>query len=163
MPGFSRLWIYQANRKFTGSDKILLEQGLRNLCDQWSAHGNPLETSYYIQYDQFILLAVNERLAGASGCSIDGSVRLLKKMQQEAGLDFFDRGKVAFLVDDEVVLHPLADMEKLFRTQVLSETTTTFDNTIATQAEWENHWKIPVKKTWLARYLPKAMVGDSAA
>ena len=84
-------------------------------------------------------------------------------MQQEAGLDFFDRGKVAFLVDDEVVLHPLADMEKLFRTQVLSETTTTFDNTIATQAEWENHWKIPVKKTWLARYLPKAMVGDSAA
>lgn len=163
MPGFSRLWIYQANRKFTEPEKILLEKGLRHLCDQWSAHGSPLETSFHLEYDQFILLAINEQKAGVSGCSIDGSVRLLKSLQGGAGLDFFDRTKVAFLINGTVVLNSLSDLENLFRTKTLSEGATTFNNTVLTKAELERQWKIPVKETWLARFLPKATVGGSAS
>ncbi len=88
LPGHSRLWIYQANRPLTADEKEYLTQGLKDLCDQWSAHGVPLRTSFALPFDRFVVLAVDE---GASGCSIDSSVRFLKGLQEKLGIDFFDR------------------------------------------------------------------------
>ncbi|MDZ4714915.1 MAG: hypothetical protein SH819_05540 [Cytophagales bacterium] len=156
MPPPSRLWVYQANRLLSDSEKALVDKSLRELCDQWTAHGAPLHTSFAVHYNQFIVLAIDEDLAGASGCSIDGSVRILKNLQETAGLDFFDRSKVAFLIGDAVVLHPMSELEKLFKTKTLSADTLTFNNTVTTKEAWEQQWKIPARNTWLARYLPKS-------
>ena len=60
MPGHSRLWIYQANRFFSPQESKQLEEGLKKLCDQWSAHQVPLSTSYTIQHKLFAILAVDE-------------------------------------------------------------------------------------------------------
>lgn len=168
MPGHSRLWIYQANRAFTPSEKEDLSKGLKNLCDEWSAHGTPLHTSFSIPFDHFVVLAVDEQQNGASGCSIDGSVRFLKNLQQEAGLDFFDRTRAAFLrtslpvaagaTSPEVALHALPELRTLFQNGTLSAETITFNNMVTTKAAWENHWQIQVKDSWLARYLPKTEV-----
>ena len=155
MPGFARLWIYQANRKFTPADRTSVERALMQLCASWSAHGTPLRTSFRIEFDQFVILTVDEQAAGASGCSIDGSVRLLKELQQAAGLDFFDRQKVAFLKGDTISLVPVSELKTLFETHVLSGEQITFNNTLTTKAEWEQSWKIAVKDSWLSRYLPK--------
>ncbi len=155
MPGFARLWIYQADRKFTPADRTIVARSLMHLCEEWSAHGTPLHTSFSIEFDQFVVLAVDERAAGASGCSIDGTVRLLKDLQQTTGLDFFDRLKVAFIKDDAVSLFPLSELKTLFENNVLSSGQITFNNTLTTKAEWEHSWKVPVKDSWLSRYLPK--------
>ena len=100
IPGHARLWIYQGNRRFTEAEKEQLHSGLTALCEKWSAHDMPLHTSYTIQFDQFVILAVDEQVNGASGCSIDGSVRYLKSLQSQFGLDFFDRTRVAFRQGD---------------------------------------------------------------
>ncbi len=155
MPGFARLWIYQANRKFTPTDRSDVESALMQLCASWSAHGTPLHTSFRIEFDQFVILTVDERAAGASGCSIDGSVRLLKELQQATGLDFFDRQHVAFLKGDTISLFPVSELKTLFETRVLNGEQITFNNTLTTKAEWEHSWKIAVKDSWLSRYLPK--------
>src|SRR3954471_24158585 len=91
MPADSRLWVYQANRKFTSGEKEILEKGLTELCTQWKAHGAPLRTSFTIVYNLFVVIAVDEQVHGASGCSIDGSVRYLHGLQHDLNLDFFDR------------------------------------------------------------------------
>ncbi len=155
MPGFARLWIYQANRKFTPADRSNVESALMQLCHDWSAHGTPLHTSFKIEFDQFVILTVDERAAGASGCSIDGSVRLLKELQHAAGLDFFDRHQVAFLKGNAISLFPVSELKTLFETHVLSGDQIAFNNTLTTKAEWEQSWKIAVKDSWLSRYLPK--------
>ncbi len=155
MPGFARVWIYQANRKFTPADRTNVESALMQLCASWSAHGAPLHTSFRIEFDQFVILTVDERAAGASGCSIDGSVRILKDFQQAAGLDFFDRQQVAFLKGDAISLFPTSELKTLFENNVLSKEQITFNNAITTKAEWEHSWKVPVKDSWLSRYLPK--------
>lgn len=159
MPGHARLWIYQANRAFTPSEKEDLSKGLKDLCGEWSAHGTPLHTSFSMPFDHFVILAVDEQQNGASGCSIDGSVRFLKNLQQEAGLDFFDRTKVAFLATAPgVILYALTELKTLFQNGTLSAETITFNNVVTTKAAWENHWQIQVKNCWLARYLPKTAV-----
>ena len=52
---------------------------------QWAAHDVPLTTARDLRYDQFIFGAVDERAAGASGCSIDALVRRMKGLQAELG------------------------------------------------------------------------------
>lgn len=157
MPPDARLWIYQSNRRFSSHERAVVETHLKNLCEEWSAHGAPLKTSFRIEFDQFIILAVDERPAGASGCSIDSSVRTLKALQQTAGLDFFDRQQVAFR-EKEVKLYPVSQLPMLFESGVLSGDSITFNNALTTKSDWEKNWKIPARESWLVRYLPKSAV-----
>ncbi len=158
MPAHARLWIYQANRSFSTAEKEQLFKGLKDLCEQWSAHGTPLQTSFVIQFDQFVIMAVDEQLNGASGCSIDGTVRFMKSLQDQSGIDFFDRTRVAFLKEGKIIVHTVTEVRNLLESQALSAETVTFNNIVTTKAEWEKYWRVPVKESWLARYLPKTAV-----
>ena len=158
LPDHSRVWIYQSNRAFTSLEKEGLESGLKALCEQWFAHGTPLHTSYILAFDQFVIMAVDERQHGASGCSIDGSVRFLKELQSKAGLDFFDRSAVAFVVNGKIEVYPLTQLKTLFENQTLTAASVTLNNLVGTKAEWISGWQIPVKNSWLAKYLPKTAV-----
>jgi hypothetical protein len=158
LPDHSRVWVYQSTRAFADSEKTQLTEGLTALCDQWSAHGAPLHTSFTIAFDQFVIMAVDELQHGASGCSIDGSVRYLKSLQSALGLDFFDRSGIAFLEKGKVKVHPMTDLKSLFGEQALSAGTITFNNLVNTKAEWSSQWQVTVKNSWMARFLPKMTV-----
>ena len=158
LPPDAHIWIYQADRPFTASESDFLCTELRSLCNQWAAHGEPLKTSFTLEHNQFVVLAVDEKHLGASGCSIDGSVRILKELERKAALNFFDRKWVAFLQNDQVVLHPLAALATLFENKTLSGDVITFDNTLTSKADWKSRWKTQVRESWLARYLPKTVV-----
>jgi hypothetical protein len=134
---------------------VVAEHALTRLCQAWVAHEQPLQTSFRIEFDQFIILTVDERAAGASGCSIDGSVHLLMELQQTIGVNFFDRSQIAFLQHGNIVLHPLAQMKTLFEKGILNADSVSFNNTLTTKAAWEQQWRMPAKTSWLSRYLPK--------
>jgi len=155
LPSDSRLWIYQAARPFTDAEEKIISDSLKAFCSDWSAHGNPLETSFIIKYNQFIILSVNENSAGASGCSIDGSVRVLKELSQLLSNDFFDRTKIAFSKGGEIRLYSIQELPKLFESGQLTSASETFDNLVPDKDSFEKKWKITVEKTWLAKYLPK--------
>lgn len=155
LPGDARLWIYQADRLFTDAERLAIENSCLHLCNSWSAHGTPLRTSFRIEHNLFIVLAVDEHAAGASGCSIDGSVRLLKELQQRLGLDFFNRQQVAFLEGAAVTLHPVNELKSRFADGILSPRSVTFNNAITTKKDWETAWRLPASESWLVRYLPK--------
>ncbi|CAN5190174.1 hypothetical protein BH09BAC3_BH09BAC3_01900 [soil metagenome] len=158
LPDHSRIWIYQSNRAFTSSEKVELESGLKALCDQWSAHGTPLHTSFILAFDQFVIMAVDEHQQGASGCSIDGSVRFLKDLQLKEGLDFFDRSRVAFIINGKIELYPVTQLKTLFENQTLTGASITLNNLVGTKAEWRSSWQMPAQNSWLAKYLPKTAV-----
>lgn len=156
LPGDARLWIYQADRALSEVERAAVENSLHHLCDTWLAHGKPLHTSFRIVHNQFIILAVDERQAGASGCSIDGTVRLLKSLQARLGIDFFDRQNIAFADGESVRLHRLSELKTLFGQRILTADSLTFNNALTTKADWETLWRVAAKDCWLSRYLPKA-------
>ncbi|MBI1768630.1 MAG: hypothetical protein HYR67_09675 [Bacteroidetes bacterium] len=156
LPPDSRVWINQADRSFSDAEEKIISNSLELFCTQWSAHGNPLETSFAIKHNQFIVLSVNENAAGASGCSIDGSVRVLKELGQQLSIDFFDRTKIAFLSEGEIKLYSIQDLSMLFKSGTLSGSSITFNNLVADKIGFEKSWKISAEKSWLAKYLPKS-------
>lgn len=155
LPPDSRVWIYQADRSFSEAEEEMISNSMKEFCSQWSAHGNPLETSFEVKHSQFIVLGVNENAAGASGCSIDGSVRVLKELAAALKIDFFDRTKVAFLREGEIKLYPVQELPMVFKSGILSGSSITFNNLAPDKNAFEKNWKISVEKSWLAKYLPK--------
>jgi hypothetical protein len=158
LPDNARIWIYQADRKFLPEEIKAINETTRLFCEAWSAHGQPLKTSFQLDHQQFLILAVDEASAGASGCSIDGSVRMLKQLQSELGTDFFERTKIPFLLENEVTLVNTSALKKAFADGVLNSASLTFNILIATKGELEKGWIVPAGKTWLSKYLPKSAV-----
>jgi len=151
----SRIWIYQADRPFSHEEEKVISNSLLSFCSQWEAHGNSLQTSFKVEYHQFVILVVDESSAGASGCSIDGSVRVLKELGNQLTIDFFDRTKVAFLKNNKIQSYSLNQLKSLFESGELTASSQTFNNLVINKAEWEINWKTPVEKSWLTKYLPK--------
>jgi hypothetical protein len=156
LPNHSRIWIYQANRKLSDKEKQFADEALKNFCESWVAHQQQLKTSFTIEHNQFIILATDEDYHLPSGCSIDSSVRALKQLQSDVGIDLFDRTKVAFLNGDEVVTHSLTQLKALFGSGALSGSTVTFNNLVPSRGDLVRGWKTTVEKTWLTKYLPNS-------
>jgi hypothetical protein len=151
----SRVWIYQGNRAMSASDKSTIDQLLHSFCEQWAAHSQPLKTSFKIELNQFVIMAVDEDFRNPSGCSIDSSVGVLRQIQSATGIDFLDRTLVPFYINNQVELIPLAEIKSAFAAGRLKPDTTTFNTLATTKGELELSWKIPAEKSWMAKYLPK--------
>ena len=150
----SRVWIYQSNRRLTPAEQVVIRDTMEEFCGRWEAHGTPLRSSFKLDHDYFLILSVDEAWSGASGCSIDGSVKVIKALGQQLGVDFFGRLSAAFLSGDEVKIIPLKNIREALTNGILTPATGTFHTLAAAKKELETGWTVPLEKTWLAKYLP---------
>jgi hypothetical protein len=153
LPPHSRVWIYQAEHSFSKDDAKMISETLKEFCSQWLAHGHPLQSSFKIEYNQFIILAVDENEAQASGCSIDGSLRVMKALGSQLAIDFFNRLKIVVMTNDSIKTCSKQEVESNYRSGRLSGESITFNNLVATKDEFEKNWRIPLENSWLAKYL----------
>jgi hypothetical protein len=158
LPGNSRVWVYQANRKFNSTEADIISQELSSFVGQWEVHGQPMKASFKLFHNQFVVLAADEDYNAASGCSIDGSVRSLKQLGSNLDIDFFDRSAVAFKNNDEIFLIPVSQLKQALMSGKWNQTTLVFNNVIACKADVEKSWLAAAGKTWLKRYLPDEIV-----
>src|SRR5688500_12505179 len=121
LPAAARIWIFQASRPFTADELISVEAKLRRFSDEWAVHGSPLDTSFTLKFDQFIVLAADESRQSASGCSIDSSVRVLKEIEQSMGIELLDRNQVAFKTYKGILLVPVQELKQKFQAGILNE------------------------------------------
>lgn len=152
LPEYSRIWTYQLNRAVTPEEEEALNARLQAFVTEWSSHGRDLQASFEIRNHQFLFLATNERVATASGCSIDKSVNFLKQLGQEFGVDFFDRSQLAFQEGGRVQLFPMSAIKKAVAEGKLSADSLYFDTLVDTVGALQAQWPKPAKDTWLARY-----------
>jgi hypothetical protein len=148
----ARTWIYQADRQFSEEQKSLISQKLTQFTEDWLVHGSPLEASFEIRHDQFVILAANDT---ASGCSIDSSVRVMKEIGSQTGIDFFNRNLIAFQAENEIRVIDMAFLKKELQEGSWDESSVVFNNVASTLQDLNERWLVPAGTTWLKRYLPK--------
>lgn len=149
----SRVWIYQSNRLFTLAEVFEIEKMLEEFVSGWQSHGTPVKGYANLFFGQFIIIMADETTTGVSGCSTDSSVRVIKTIEQEFGVNMFDRLNLAFLVKDKVQLLPLSQVQYGLENKFISPDTIYFNNTVDTKAALIESWMIPIKKSWLAKKL----------
>ncbi len=152
--GNSRVWIYQAHRLFTLPEALTIEGLLESFVRDWQSHGTPVKGFANLFYGQFIVLIADETASGVSGCSTDSSVRLIKQIEQQTGVQLFDRLNLAFYVQQKVQIVPLAQLSYALDNGLIQPDTLYFDDTVQTKQELETKWLSTMKNTWLGqRYL----------
>ena len=154
MPQNARVWVYQCNRDFTNDEVSILNDKVKIFCANWKAHGHPLETSFNIIFNRFIVLAVNENIEAASGCSIDSSVRFIKDLEKEFKIDFFDRMNVCFFnKENQLKSFNFHQLFTLLNSEEINLNTPVFNNMVSTKGEFISNWLTPLKESWIAPFI----------
>jgi hypothetical protein len=150
MPPDSKVWIYQANRQLTLEEIGEMEQLVEGFVEQWDAHKQPVKGFGGIFYKRFIVLMADGSVAEVSGCSIDGSVRLIKELEQAFDINFFDRLKITYKITNQLVGgFALSQVNDLWEKGSINENTIVFNNLVQTKGDFETIWEIPLKDSWL--------------
>ena len=119
---------------------------------QWAAHDVPLTTARDLRYDQFIFVAVDERAAGASGCSIDALVQRMKGLQAELGVELVNHAPVLYRDGADIARVSCERFADLVESGLLSQETVVFDNTVTTVgAVRDGRWELPAANSWHGR------------
>jgi hypothetical protein len=158
LPDYSRIWIYQANKKLDSKAAAILSETLKTFTENWTVHGQPMHASFDIRFDRFVILAANEGVHAASGCSIDSSVRTLKEVGHALHVDFFDRSEVAFKNGEDVFTLNISTLKNSLANGDWNADTLMFHNLISDKSQLTTGWLIPSKASWLKRYLPTETV-----
>jgi len=144
----SRVWIYQSDRKLTPAEILQIQVQLDDFTTGWTAHNNQLKAKAEIRYNRFLVLFVDESQAGASGCSIDKSVNFMKLLEQQFGINLFDRFNLAYRQGEEVISVPRQQFEELLKQGTINTETIVFNNLAQNVAELQTKWEVPFKDSW---------------
>ena len=154
LPDHARIWVYVSPRRFTPSEQELIQSGLIDFCASWATHGKGMPTSFTILEEQLLVLAVDESQLGASGCSIDSSVRVLKEFEQKFQINLVDQGKLTLRdPSGQVRVLPALGIKSRIQGGEIALDQEVMLPTIQTKAELSDLWQ-PLSKSWLRAYFP---------
>jgi hypothetical protein len=149
----SRVWIYQASRSFNAEELEEVKAGLEVFIKEWTAHGSELKAGYEIRYNRFIVIALDQTNASASGCSIDASVRFIQALEKKYDIDLLDKMNVSYKQGEFVAYKTLIDFKKMAKNKSVSKNTIVFNNLVTNKLEYENHWEVPAEESWHGRFM----------
>ena len=152
LPDSSRIWIYASSRRFSVAEEVVIRRTLQDFFAGWATHGKELPSSFEILHEQLLVLAVDESQLGASGCSIDSSVRALHELEQALDLDLVNQGKIT-LMDGEGALRvlPALGLKSKIALGQITPDLEVVQPALQTKADLKSLW-MPVRKSWLSSY-----------
>lgn len=153
LPGSSRIWIYQSNRRFTDLETEEIKEAMDQFIEDWTAHGKDLRAGYDLKYRRFIVIALDQSAASASGCSIDASVHFIQSIEKKYQVDLLDKMNVTFRQGEYVSYKPLTDFKKMAKDRAVSSETIVFNNLVTNITEYKDHWEVPAKESWHSRFM----------
>ena len=157
LPDQSRVWVYQANRPLMANEMEQISSFLTYEMNAWAAHGAPLNASFEIRFGQVVIVAVNEDVNQASGCSIDASTRWFKSLGETLQIDFFDR-QIAKIQGEQISLIPITSIKDFILSAHLLEEDFIIPPQTSDLSQYRNQWLQKVRESWLKKYLAKSSV-----
>ncbi|MGB0980780.1 MAG: ABC transporter ATPase [Winogradskyella sp.] len=153
LPEESRIWIYQANRSFTENEITEITSKLEVFIEAWTAHGKDLQAGFKIVYKRFIVIALNQNLNNATGCSIDASVHFIQQLEKDYTIDLMDKMNVSYKQGEFIAHKTLIDFKKMAKQNAVSKNTIVFNNLVVNIAEFKENWEVPASQSWHSRFL----------
>ncbi|MAX81127.1 MAG: ABC transporter ATPase [Crocinitomicaceae bacterium] len=145
----SRIWIYQSNRELTQEEVQLIKAKGDAFVQQWKAHQKDLSAEFDVLYNLFIVLAVDENMIPASGCSIDESVAFIKSIESEFKIDLLDKLNLAYRSGNgNIQVDHMNEFMGKIKSGEINEETIVFNNLINTKKDLQLCWEVPAKESW---------------
>ena len=151
--GFSdntRVWVYQSSRAFIEKEANEINEQLYQFYAQWQSHGDKVNGWAKLLFRQFIVVMADETDIMVSGCSTDSSVRIVKSIERQYDVNFFDRMMLTFLVNSKAEMLPFSQVQYAIDKGYINQDTPVFNNIVTTRKELEDNWLVSIKESWLS-------------
>ncbi|MPY86499.1 MAG: ABC transporter ATPase [Luteitalea sp.] len=149
LPEDARAWVFATDRPLDGSERDRVLAEVDAFLDDWTAHGVPLQAARDFRHDRFLLVAVDERAAGASGCSIDALVRRIKQVGDALGTTLLDHAPVYYRGGGGIVCVSRDEFADRATRGEVTPDTLVFNNAVTSVGEIrQGRWETPASESW---------------
>lgn len=154
LPDDARVWVFGASASLDQRAEQLLTHDVDAYLAQWKAHGHPLTVARSFDEGRFLTIAVDQRTAGASGCSIDGLYRTLRDAEPAAGASLVGGGRVFYRDASGAVQGATQDeFADLAGAGIVNADSRVFDTTVQTLGDWRARFETTVAESWHKRLI----------
>ena len=143
-PDHSRIWIYSSNRPVSKADQQEMAAPINEFLEKWAAHGTQLAAAAAWLNAYQLVIALDESVAGASGCSIDAQTRFMRALGDQYAIDWFDR--MAMIIEENGELKRVSFFELSEHPEALL-----YDSLVQRLGDLRSNWPIPMMES---RYHP---------
>ena len=156
LPDTARLWCFGSDRDLTASESETLTGSIAAFVDRWTAHDHRLAAGFDWVDGRFLLVAVDEGVAEASGCSIDSLLRQLQELESKLSAGLADGRLIWYRAADGQVRSVTRDeFRSLAGEKRVGLDTPVFDLSLTRVGDLRSGgFERPASESWHARYLP---------
>ena len=156
LPDHSRIWIYQSPRVLTNTEVQTIKDLSVSFLKEWTSHKQAMDAAVEVFHERFVVVAVDEKTAPASGCGIDSSVKFIKTLSDHLKTDLLDRATVYYKENNQIesiLLSQLATPVTVSGVELLKPETLVFNNLITTLGEQKSSWLVPASSSWHVKFI----------
>jgi hypothetical protein len=151
LPDASRVWIFGSDRPLSEEGTAALLRGVDDHLANWRAHGEPLTVGRQFRDGRFLIVAVDQSTAGASGCSIDSLFRVLQGLEATVGASLVGGGRVYYRGAESVVQSTTRDQVAALVTDgSVGKDTVVFDTSLTDLGTFRTGFEKRAKESWIA-------------
>ncbi|MBS1782289.1 MAG: hypothetical protein JSS78_04425 [Bacteroidetes bacterium] len=146
----ARVWIYQGSRPFIEKEQNEIDEQLHHFYSQWKSHGDEVKSWAKLLFSQFIVVMADLSDDPIGGCSTDGMQRMIKSLERQYEVSFFDRMTLTFLIEGKAQMLPFEQVQYAVDKGYINADTVLFNNIATTKKELIDTWLVPLKNSWLS-------------
>ncbi len=160
LPPDARCWVFALSEPLEPAAAATLLAAVDGWLAGWRAHGQPLAAARDWRDGRFLAVAVDERAAGASGCSVDALFRTLRGLEGTLGATVVGGDRVFWRAADGTIQSASrAEFGAALGRGALAADTPVFDTTLTSVERWRSAFERPLAGSWHARLAPRAAAG----
>jgi hypothetical protein len=154
LPDAARVWVFGSDRPLTEEGTTTLMKSVEEFLSGWKAHGEELTVGYEWRFGRLLVVGVDQRTAGASGCSIDGLFRVLQSLEPEVGAKLVGGGRVYYRDGNgDVQSVERHELKALYASGAIGEDSVVFDTSLTDLGTLRSGFEKAARKSWAASLL----------
>lgn len=152
LPDDARVWIFGASDALRGELEAALLRHVDGWLVGWQAHGAPLTCARDWRDERFLVVGVDPRATGASGCSIDALYHILQGLEHSLGTTLLAGGRVFYRdARGTVQCVDRATYASRAKSGEIGGDTAVFDTTVTTAGDYRARFERPASASWHAQ------------
>ena len=153
LPDSARVWVFGSDRHIDEEATQTLMKAVEDFLSNWKAHGEPLTVGYEWRFGRLLVVGVDQRTAGASGCSIDGLFRVLQELGPTIGATLVGGGRVYYRDGNgQVQSAERSELKALAASGAILDDSVVFDTSLTDLGSLRSGFEKAARKSWAAKF-----------
>ncbi|NQV77991.1 MAG: ABC transporter ATPase [Lutibacter sp.] len=153
LPDEAKLWIFPSSRKFYPQEIEGLKEKIEDFLSDWDDQGILIRCSFQLEYDRFIIIAVDDSLNSLSLEAHNLLITFIQELEKTFEVVLMDKMNVCYKQGEFVQYKDLIEFKKMMKAKGVSQKTIVFNNMIANKVDFKYNWEINIMDSWLGRFM----------